>query len=83
MTLAPSDVRVRSVRGSTDRIVKTPVSRSPYSDEKPPVVSSRLPTAFESMIESAPPTKSLRWNGSTSSNPSSVAYSSSLEPPRT
>jgi hypothetical protein len=61
MTLAPSDVRVRSVRGSTERIVNTPVRRSPYSDEKPPVVSSRLPIAFESSIESAPSRMSFRW----------------------
>ena len=82
MTLSPSDVRMRSVCGSLVEREKTPVSRSPYSAENPPVVSEAVPSDWMSTIEKAPPT-SRRWKGSTSSKPSSETYSSSPEPPRT
>jgi hypothetical protein len=74
---------VRSRRGSTERIEKIPPSRSPYSAEKPPVVSSTPPTASASRIEIAPPLMSFRWYGSTSSSPSNDTYSSSGPKPRT
>jgi hypothetical protein len=70
IALTPTEPCTPSVRGSVVFSVNTPVSRSPYSAENPPVFSDAVPSVWMSMIENAPPT-SLRWNGSTSSRPSS------------